>query len=322
MHTFSTLLRAATAALVPALTLLAAPAASASPQPQGIGPAGTPPGYNATCNCYRNVSYGSVMWFEPTTLKFARQEMDIWMPDARAFPGPRPVVYYGHANTSTHTIPFDKAPESMYSRFVRPLTEAGNIVVSYEFRHPVVNHVPGRRPPGKDIEKAINYFVDTYAGALNADPSNSFITGRSRGGGLGLLTALTGRFTGGTVIRAIRAFQAQTTYDCREAANLFVIPSERDDFVSDCTDVPGAGSALQSANMSAPPTYLGYDERFRYELVRASEVDVHYPDQGLAYCERHVAAGAPTPCVGVDQVPDAEAWAGVAELFRGYRVMH
>ena len=232
--------------LVAVLSTAVAPgAAAAAPGLQGPGQAaGDEPG----CRCHRNLPYGPVSWQEPTTGRQARQEMDVWMPDRARWPGPHPVVYFGHANGADHVITYSKAPDSMWSRFVKPLNDAGYIVVSYEFRHPVVNNVPGRKPPGKDIEKAINYFVGTYGAALNADPSNSYITGRSRGGGLGLLTALTGRFTGGTVIRAIRAFQAQTTYDCREAADLFVIPSQRDDFVSDCQDVPGAGSALQSVN--------------------------------------------------------------------------
>lgn len=323
MHTLHPLLRAATATLALTLPLLApmtAQAGLSSPAADSTEATGTPPGYNATCRCYRNVSYGSVTWLEPTTRKFARQEMDIWMPDAAVHTGLRPVVYYGHANAATHTIAYDKAPESMYSRFVKPLTDAGYIVVSYEFRHPVVNYVSGLKAPRLDIQKAINYFVANHAAALKADPTNTFITGRSRGGGLGLLTALTGKFSGGTTVRAVRTFQAQTTFDCQESARTFVIESDRDAFLAECTAVPGAGSSLQSVTSAAPPVYVGYDRPFRHQLVPASEVDVHHPDFGLALCDRYNVTEAPAQCVPVEAVAELDEWKGVVDYFNAYRV--
>ncbi|HEX5683689.1 MAG TPA: hypothetical protein VFY73_06590 [Ideonella sp.] len=277
----------------------------------------TPPGYNASCNCYRAVPYGSATWLEPTTRKMARQVMDIWMPTG--FGGPRPIVYYGHPNGTSNFIAYDKTAGSLYSRFVKPLTDQGYIVVSYEFRHPVVNYVAGSPAPRYDIQKAINYFTSQYTVGLNADPTNSFITGQSRGGGLGLLTALTGKFTNGTTVRALWTYQAQTTFNCNEMANDFVLENERSQFLSQCTAVPGAGSSLQSVSVSAPPVHAAYDRPFRMELVHASDVDVHYPDFGYQLCRRYQAEATESACQATPSVAGDTAWVGMADYFNAHR---
>lgn len=274
-----------------------------------------PPGYSATCNCYRNVAYGTKTWFEPTTMRFAKQVMDIWMPSGVNQPGGRPIVYYGHPNGSTHTIAFDKTAGSMWSKLVKPLTDRGFVVVSYEFRHPVVNYVEGSPAPRYDIQKAINTFSGKYAASLGADATNSFITGQSRGGGLGILTALTGKFYNGTQVRALWTYQAQTSFDCNEMADTFVIENERGAFLAECTQVPGAGSSLSSVTPSAPPIVAGYDRAFRKHLVPASEVDVHYPDFGWQLCVNYGAQGVAAQCQPNEVVDKANAWAGMADYF-------
>lgn len=280
----------------------------------------TPPGYNSACNCYRNVSYGSTTWLEPTTKKVTQQVMDIWMP-ASGFSGPRPVVYYGHPNGVNQYIALDKTAGSLYTRLVKPLTDKGYIVVSYEFRHPVVNYVAGSPTPRYDIQRAINTFVNSYAAGLNADPANSFIAGQSRGGGLGLLTALTGKFTGGTTIRAVWTYQAQTTFNCDEMAKDFVIESDRDEFMTQCTVVPSAGSSLQAVAAGAPPVHAAYDRPFRMQLVPASQVDVHYPDFGYQLCRRYQVESITSGfCEGVENVSNDKAWVGMAEYFTTYHV--
>ena len=276
-----------------------------------------PPGYSAACNCYRNVPYGTVTWLEPTTKKWAKQVMDIWMP--QGFGGPLPVVYYGHPNGSIHTIAKDTSPDSLWSRLVKPLTDQGYIVVSYEFRHPVVNYVEGKPAPRYDIQKAINVFAGQFAPSLSADPSNSFITGQSRGGGLGLLTGLSGKFTSGTKVQAMWTYQAQTSFNCNEMAQDFVLESDRNAFLAMCTAVPGAGSALQAVTSSSPPAYAAYDRPFHMELVPAAEVDVHYPDFGWQLCNRYVAKGGANACQGVQSVPQTDAWTGVADYFNAHR---
>ncbi len=288
-------------------------AAHASVQAQG-----EPPGYNANCHCYRNVPYGSTSWFEPTTRRWAKQVMDIWLPTVTTRPGAAPIVYYGHPNGATQTIALDTRPGSLYSRLVKPLVDRGFVVVSYEFRHPVVNYVSGLPAPRYDIQKAINAFTTQYAATLGVDPANSFIAGQSRGGGLGLLTALTGKFTGGTTVRALWTYQAQTTFNCDEMARTFVIESDRQAFLSQCTAVPGAGSSLQAVSASSPPTVAIYERAFHKQLEPASEIDVHYPDFGWQLCQRYAVQGASAACTPTENVDNAGAWAGMADYFSAH----
>jgi hypothetical protein len=275
----------------------------------------TPPGYNASCNCYRNVAYGSTTWFEPTTRKFAKQVMDIWMPANVTRAECAPIVYYGHPNGVGNYIAMDTAPTSLWSRLVKPLTDRGYIVVSYEFRHPVVNFVEGKPVPRYDIQRAINYFTTNFASTLVADPTNSFIAGQSRGAGLGLLTALTGVFTGSTKVQGVWTYQAQTSFNCGEMARTYVIESERAAFLSECVQVDGAGSALQAVTPSAPPIVTGYDRPFHKVLVPAGEVDVHYPDFGWQLCKRYGMQGLTAQCSPVENVGAADAWTGMTNFF-------
>ncbi|HJV72449.1 hypothetical protein [Ideonella sp.] len=277
-----------------------------------------PPGYNANCNCYRNVAYGSVTWFEPTTRKYAKQIMDIWMPNGVTQPDGLPIVYYGHPNGSTHSIPLDKTAGSTWSKLIKPLTDRGYVFVSYEFRHPVVNYVEGKPAPRYDIQKAINFFSGNYALSLGADPGNSFITGQSRGGGLGILTALTGTFRNGTEVRAVWTYQAQTSFDCNEMASTFVIESDRAAFLAQCKQVPGAGSSLSSVTPAAPPIVASYDRLFHKVLVPASEVDVHYPDFGWQLCVNYGAQGVAAQCQPNETIDQANAWVGMADYFTAH----
>lgn len=305
------LMRVASAAL--ALAALTAPAVQANTTQD------TPPNWDDHCRCYRQVSYGPTSWYEPTTRKMARQVMDIFVPPGTPPAGGWPVAYYGHPNGSTHFIAMDTNPDSKWSTLVRPLLEQGYVVVSYEFRHPVVNYVEGQPVPRYDIQRAINTFATRYAATLNADVSNSFIFGRSRGGGLGLLTALTGKFNGGTQIRALWLAQAQTSFDCNEAAETFVLPEERDEFLASCQSVPGAGSALKAVRAGSPPVVALYEQAFRKELVHAEEADLHFPDFGWQLCLRYQARGESNHCHAADMVPPEQAWNGMAAYFNAHR---
>jgi hypothetical protein len=60
--------------------------------------------------------------------------------------------------------------------------------------------------------------MDIWLPTTTVYPGNTFIAGPLRGSGLGLLTALTGTLTGGTVVRALWTHRAQTTYNGNEMA--------------------------------------------------------------------------------------------------------
>jgi acetyl esterase/lipase len=281
----------------------------------------TPPGYDANCNCYRNVRYGSINWYEPTTRRMASQVMDIFMPQGTPPANGWPILYYGHPNGMNHFIAKDTNPESKYGLLVKPLLDAGYIVVAYEFRHPVVNYVAGKPAPRYDIQRAINFFANNHAVSLNADPSNSFIAGRSRGGGLGVLTALTGNFTGGTQVRAAWVYQAQTSFSCQENADTFILENERAAFLATCSEVPGAGSALQSVKPNSPPVVASYDKAFRKELVHADEADIHFPDFGWQLCLRYAAQGESGQCTPMENVPKLNAWTGMIDYFHAHKAL-
>lgn len=280
--------------------------------------AGVPPGYDPACHCHRNVTYGIVSWLEPTTGQVARQVMDIFLP-APGTAGPHPVVFYGHPNGVDHVIAADDRPGSRWSQLVQPLVARGYIVVSYEFRHPVVNHTAGQPAPGQDIRRAIDSFAGRWADALGADVRNTFVTGRSRGAGLGLLTALRGGFRHGTRVRGVWAFEAQTTFECEEAANALVLPDERAAFLAECTAVPAPGSSLQAVSADAPPAVVLYDRPFRRELVRAEEVDIHFPDFGLLLCQRYAAMGVARRCDARESVDKDAAWEGLGDRLDAWR---
>jgi acetyl esterase/lipase len=308
MYEFIKPLRVASAAL--ALAALITPLTTSAQTAQDV-----PPNWDEHCRCYRHVSYGPVSWYEPTTRKVARQEMDIFMPPGTPPATGWPVAYYGHPNGSTNFIAMDTKAGSKWSTLVRPLLEQGFIVVSYEFRHPVVNYVEGEPVPRYDIQRAINNFATKYAAPLGADPTNSFIFGRSRGGGLGLLTALTGKFNGGTQIRALWLAQAQTSFDCNEAAETFVLPEEHAEFLASCQSVPGAGSSLKAVRAGSPPVVALYERAFRKELVHAEEADLHFPDFGWQLCLRYQARGESSQCQAADMVPPEQSWNGMAQYF-------
>lgn len=279
------------------------------------------PEIESQCHCYRDANYGPIIWYEPTTQRIAKQVMDIFMPHGTPPSNGWPIVYYGHPNGMDHHIVKDANPESKYGLLVKPLIDAGFIVVSYEFRHPVVNYVPGKPAPRYDIQRAINTFATKFAAPLKADPTNSFIAGRSRGGGLGILTALTGNFAGSTKIRAAWVYQAQTSFSCQESADTFILEDERDQFLSTCPEVPGAGSALKSVKSSSPPVVASYDASFRRELVRANEADIHFPDFGWQLCLRYVAQGAGEQCTSSENVPKVRAWNGMVDYFNAHRLV-
>jgi hypothetical protein len=101
-------------------------------------------------------------------------------------------------------------------------------------------------------------------------------------------------------------------------AKTYVIESDRAAFLSQCVQVDGAGSALSSVTPSSPPIVANYDRPFHKVLVPASEVDVHYPDFGWQLCKRYGAQGLSAQCSPIENISNADAWAGMADYFDGH----
>lgn len=291
-----------------------------------VGAATLAPRFDPVCNCYRDVPYGSATWVEPTCEAALgcdnpnfRQVMDIFLPTTPAT-GPRPVVFWGHSNGYNHRIAYSKRRGSEYMTLVKPVIDAGYIFVSYEFRHPVINQDEPGAPIKTDIRDAINRFSSGYARRLSADMGNTFISGRSRGAGLGLLTALTNDFAPGITVRAVWGAQAQSTFDCQQMSDLFITDTTAPLFALLCavTLPRGAGSSLDEVRVDSPPVFTVFDEGFFRRKVPVTEFGEHHPDFGLALCRAYTAVGN-TACGAVDQVAPESFYRGMVQFFNGYR---
>lgn len=304
-----------------------------------LGATATPPGYDSECNCYRNVPYGTAQWQEPTLPPSdppRTQVLDIWLPKAGSTP-PYPVVFWGHPNGKTHTIAHNpNNPDSTYSRLIKQAINAGALFVSYEFRHPVINApttaspTSGLSPLHFDIRTAIDAFLTTWGPELQADASNVFVTGASRGAGLGVWTSLHGGFTSGAQVRAVWAYNPQTTFQCPETADLFIIPAsvdggvERDAFLAreECQVAGQFGSSIQTAGpqTTSPPMQVRYDGAFFGTPVTNAQFLIHHPDYGLALCSAYAQAGSEA-CIAKDLIEDSKAWSGMMTYFAQFRVV-
>lgn len=292
-----------------------------------VGAATLAPRFDPVCNCYRDVPYGTASWVEPACEPALgcddpnfRQVMDIFVPTTPAT-GPRPVVFWGHSSGYNHRIAYTRLPGTEYMTLVKPVLDAGYIFVSYEFRHPVINKDEPGAPIRTDIRDAINRFASTYARRLSADMGNTFISGRSRGAGLGLLTALTNDFVPGVTVRGIWGAQAQSTFDCQQMSELFIVEGGQPLFALQCAvAVPrGAGSSLDAVLATSPPVRTVYDGTFFRRKVSPLDFGEHHPDYGLALCSAYAAAGNGSACGAVDQVPSLDFYQGMVPFFNGLR---
>jgi hypothetical protein len=124
-----------------------------------------------------------------------------------------------------------------------------------------------------------------------------------------------------TRANAVFAYNAQTTYDGREFADLFLVEAERPAFKAvwqaQHPKYAQFGSSIQSASADDPPVMLRYDQAFVGRLVTQQELagvdSVHYPDYGLAICAAYRIAGIGTRCT-VEADPRFDGGAG----YEGY----
>ncbi len=266
------------------------------------------------CQCYRNVPWGTVDWFEPEVRKVLTQDLDFF-PVSRD-QAPTPVIVYAHAAMTTKFI---SPNQGVYLSLVQPARAAGMSVISVEYRHPVKDDyiVPA---PHDDITEAMRW-VRQNAEALHLDTNNVFLLGHSRGT-LALWTALRYQADPEVRVNAVYGYNAQTTYRGEEMAARFLIESDRAGFVADYdTRHPQHdlfGSALDESGLANPPILLHYEQPFYRTLVPAAVFTEHHPDFGLAMCHTLSARTPSAPCTAVDQVPRDHAYDGVVDFFLQY----
>lgn len=284
-----------------------------------------------------DICYGTAAWREPTLGGiWLQQRFDFHRAPGASETSPAPLIVWAHPNGSNKSIAPGSAADNV---LLKPALAAGFSFASVEFRHPVVNENEADSPndpgvPHRDLARALQ-FIRANAAALGVDRRNLFVVGGSRGT-LSLWTVLQDDMAipdspdpvarQSTRANAVFAYNAQTTYDGREFADLFLVEAERPAFKAAWqTQHPKYaqfGSSIQSASADDPPVMLRYDQYFIGRLVTRQELagvdSVHYPDYGLAMCAAYAIAGIGARCtVEADPRFDGMAgYSGYVEFFR------
>lgn len=299
---------------------------------QGCTPVALVPGAQGPDLCY-----GTESWREPTLSGiWLQQRFDFYRAPGASATTPAPLIVWAHPNGASKSI----APGSgADNALLKPALAAGFAFASVEFRHPVVNENeadsathPG--VPHYDLARALQ-FIRANASALGIDRRNVFVVGGSRGT-LSLWTVLQTDMAiptspdpvarQSTRANAVFAYNAQTTYDGREFADLFLVEADRAAFKAawqaQHPKYAQFGSSIQSVSADDPPVMLRYDQFFIGRLVTAEELTgvdaVHYPDYGLAICAAYGIAGIGARCTveGDPRFEGAAGYAGYVDFFR------
>jgi acetyl esterase/lipase len=282
----------------------------------------------------KDICYGPAAWREPTLGgTWQQQRFDVYRVPGSSADAPAPLIVWAHPNGSSKAIPPGSTAEAV---LLKPALAAGFSFASVEFRHPVANRNEADSPtnpgvPHYDLARALQ-FIRANAAALGIDRRNVFVVGGSRGT-LSLWTVLQDDMAiptspdpvarQSTRANAAFAYNAQTTYDGREFADLFLVEADRAAFKASWQaqhpKYAQYGSAIQSVTADDPPVKLRYDQAFIGRLVTQQElasVDyVHYPDYGLALCAAYqLAVGHGGRCTAEGD----PRFATMAEGYRGY----
>ena len=107
-----------------------------------------------------------------------------------------------------------------------------------------------------------------------------------------------------TRVNAVYAYNAQTTYDGLEYADLFIVPSDREIHKAawrlQYPKYAQFGSAVRSVSADDPPVKLFYDQTFIGRQVTLQELEgmdeVHYSGYGVELCAAYRQVGAAEKC--------------------------
>ncbi len=280
----------------------------------------------------KDICYGTAAWREPTLGGiWLQQRFDFHRAPGASDTTPAPLIVWAHPNGASKSIAPGSGADNV---LLKPALAAGFSFASVEFRHPVVNENEADSPtdpgvPHRDLARALQ-FIRANAAALGIDRRNVFVVGGSRGT-LSLWTVLQDDMAiptspdpvarQSTRANAVFAYNAQTTYDGREFADLFLVEAERPSFKAawqaQHPKYAQFGSSIQSASADDPPVMLRYDQAFVGRLVTLQELaavdSLHYPDYGLAICAAYRIAGIGMRCT-VEADPRFDGAAG----YEGY----
>lgn len=254
---------------------------------------------------HTNIVWGPERWKEPTrNCKGSRQVLDFWpaLPLDQAAPEALfPTIVYFHPNGVNHHW----EPESpLHTQLAQVAHDNGFHFISVEFRHPVPDQYLAGYPAGTPVPhtdvKAVLTTLRTKATTLKIDVNRMYAFGHSRGT-LALWQAVQSDSAG--LVKAVVGYQAQTTYQCQQFADLFMVPSKATEAdVTQCKqDNPyyaEFGSAVSGVHSTMTlHVLLQYKDKFylqsdapnetRIKPITAAELKqhdrVHYPNFGMAF---------------------------------------
>jgi acetyl esterase/lipase len=274
------------------------------------------------CDCFRDVPYGEgAIWAEPTLDdQQISQALDIYVPKGMS---EMPAVLWAHPNGSSKEF----APDSgLAKNALTPAIAAGRVVVSVEFRHPVVNYDIGA--PRTDLVDAIQ-FIRCNAPALGVDPTRLAGLASSRGT-LMLWTAVQPELADPDSSEPVRrqssrllgvfATQAQTSYWAQWIADTFYAPElhPQVEAMLPADDI-ALGHAVGAVTEASPPVELAYVDPLAELPITAQTIGMvdplHLPNFGDELCKAYAAAGHPQDCKVSYDVAQNTIFAGSVPFF-------
>ena len=306
-------------AIAPALAIIGPPQAAQAPTAPTLADIAD---YQTNSTTWIGIPWGPESWEEDTIpgQPVLYQVLDVYLPPGTAPAGGWPVVCWYHANSNTR----DVGASGVLADAKAAIHAAGLAFIAVEFRHPVSNVRYGA--PHEDVGRSVQ-FARGLATALDLDITNFFALSRSRGSlciwqalqpDLAIVDAPTWAGRQSSLLKGIWAYNAQTTYDSEEFANLFVIPEERDDFLVLRPNDPRWGSALASVPTAPqlPAITMLHETAYPTGLVSAAAAnDVHYAGMGSAFRDAYIAEGAGALIDAQDSVPTSDVYLGSAAWF-------
>ena len=277
------------------------------------------------CSCFRRLVWGPETWFDASYPATFQQDFDFW-PVTRGATN-QPLVIWAHPGGGVKHIKPESNPDepTLYDRIILPAKAAGFAVASLEYRHPVHNDniVP---VPHNDIGLAVQS-LRNMAPELGIDPNNIFLVGGSQGTLVVWqaqqpdlqVPGAVGAAGQSSLVNAVYAYNAQATYRGRENARWFLVPEDRESYVTDWkTKHPQDdlfGSAAGSVHRRSPPLVVKHELPYYRRQVTEAEAIPHHPDAGLKLCEAYRKAGIGKRCQNFDNIPKADDYKGYIEFF-------
>lgn len=287
--------------------------------------------YQTTATKWTDIPYDSdaKAWAEPTAGGATwYPKLDVYKPTGSPPSGGWPTVCYFHANGSTKAIP---PGNSVDTKILQPLLAAGVALVAVEFPHPaIMMQTSGVNGDAVALD-CYNYIgravqkVRSIGSALSLNTTTLGAVTRSRGS-LAIYSALqadlasvvgTHQQRQSSHIQAFWSVNGQTVHRSQTAADLFVIESERDDYIAANPDYDTLLNAIDLVYTAAsyPYLHLVTNDPYYNAPVPAADLGVHHPDMFRVLKERMQAMGYSGRVVDDTGVVSDDEYIGMIDYF-------